>query len=57
MKSVPKKGHNMGLVTKAKENPNDFYWYIKNIKGGKIGYLRDQHGQVCPEPQERGEIF
>ncbi|MBB6725585.1 hypothetical protein [Proteus mirabilis] len=54
-----KRGHEIALANRVKENPKGFYKYIKDkrVTRERIGPLKDQQGGLCVEPQEMGEIL
>ena len=54
-----KRGHEMLLAGRIKENPKAFYSYVrkKRVVREKIGPLRDIAGELCLEPKEIGEIL
>ena len=54
-----KRGYDMDLAGKIKENSKRFYSYIKSkrVARERIDPLKNQYGHLCVEPQEMGEIF
>jgi len=53
-----KRGHEIYLADKAKENPKCFCKYIKGkrVTRERVEPLKDQQGHLCAHPQEMGEI-
>eukprot|EP00061_Rhincodon_typus_P015194 g42732.t1 len=52
-----RRGHEIALANRIKENPKGFYKYIKDkrVTKDRIGPLKDQQGSLCVETEEMGE--
>ncbi|PLS49478.1 hypothetical protein CYV29_15670, partial [Carnobacterium maltaromaticum] len=54
-----KRGHEISLANRVKENPKAFYSYIrsKRVTRERIGPLKDKGGKLCVESEKMGEIL
>jgi len=53
------RGHEKSLANRIKENPQEFYSYVKSkrVARERVDPLRDSGGNLCMKPEELGDIL